>query len=103
MHRGKPRWDLFLWGPAECVVRVFEFGAKKRAPWDFRKLPERRLTYFTKALRHMLADVRGERLDPESGLPHVAHAVADLLIWLDSYVEEGQCGEKKWSELQHRD
>lgn len=32
------------------------------------------------ALRHILADLRGEEIDPESGLPHLDHASTDLMF-----------------------
>lgn len=38
-------------------------------------------------LRHIYADLRGEKLDPESGLPHIAHAGANVCFLLHHYVQ----------------
>ena len=65
------------------VARVFAYGSAKYAPdnwrtfqWDAASDRE----YWSAFLRHLLADSRGEKNDPESGLPHLAHAVCCLLI-----------------------
>lgn len=68
----------------EQVAGVFAYGAKKYArenwktfAWDDSARDE----YFGAICRHVLADARGERIDPESGLPHLAHAACGCLIW----------------------
>lgn len=35
---------------------------------------------YSAALRHIVADLEGERMDPESGHPHLAHAIASLAM-----------------------
>jgi hypothetical protein len=68
----------------EDVARVFAYGAAKYArdnwrtfAWDDRARDE----YYGAICRHLDADRRGERIDPESRLPHVAHAACGCLIW----------------------
>ncbi len=76
----KPRWDLLPVKGVALVVDVLTFGAKKYAPDGWRTVPEWRRRYYAAALRHMVAWWSGERHDPESGLPHLAHAGCCLLF-----------------------
>jgi flagellar motility protein MotE (MotC chaperone) len=67
------RFDLIPAGPLFTLARVFGRGAKKYAernwergyPWSWS---------FAALMRHAWAFWRGEELDQESGLPHLAHA-----------------------------
>ncbi len=79
----KPRWDLLPFAAAEAVVGVLTFGAQKYAPENWRFVPDARRRYFAAALRHLVAYWRGERSDPESGRPHLAHAACCLLFLLE--------------------
>ena len=80
---GKRQWSLLPWGPLRHVVDVFRHGADKYEVdnWKHRRTATD-VRYFDAALRHLLAWRDGERPDPESGLPHLAHAVCCLLIIL---------------------
>lgn len=79
---GKPSWRLFytFLQDVEQVVKVLEFGAKKYAPDNWKKVPEAQERYGEAARRHILASMLGEENDPESGLSHEAHAIASLLF-----------------------
>jgi hypothetical protein len=79
---GKLDWTLFPFDGAEEIVRVLEDGARKYARDNWRKVPEATTRYRAAALRHLIADARGERLDPETGRPHLAHAGCCLLFVL---------------------
>ena len=50
------------------------------------------------ALRHLAAFQRGEDLDPESGLPHLAHAMCNLrmLTLYSRTYKEGDDRPKEW-------
>lgn len=85
----KPRWDLLPWGPVEDIVRVLTLGARKYAPDNWQKVPEAPRRYLAALFRHIIARVRGERLDPETGLPHLAHAGCCLLFWAWHDTPEG--------------
>jgi hypothetical protein len=70
------------------IARVMGHGAEKygignwqTAAWDDRA----RLEYESAMLRHLYADAIGEPTDPDSGLPHKAHAAASAMIleWRD--------------------
>lgn len=56
----------------EGLTAVLEFGARKYAPNNWRQgFKYSRL--IAALLRHTFALMKGERIDPESGLPHIDH------------------------------
>lgn len=79
---GKPDWMLLPFGPVEEIVKVLTLGAKKYAPDNWQKVPEAERRYPAALLRHVVARLQGERFDPETGLPHLAHAGCCLLFWM---------------------
>ena len=79
----KTPWDLLPWGAAQAVVDVLEHGRKKYSADNWRKVPEPNRRYFAAMIRHLVAWRRGEKLDKESGLSHLAHAGACLLFLLE--------------------
>lgn len=63
----------------EGVGRVLQFGAKKYEAHNWRKgIPQARL--LGACLRHVFAYLRGEDLDPETGLSHLLHASCCLMF-----------------------
>ena len=82
----KPRWDLLPMEEVEEVVKVLTFGAKKYSDDNWMLVKPFRKRYFAALMRHIVDRYfRGERLDPQSGLPHLAHAGCNLffLMWHD--------------------
>lgn len=77
---GRDPWELLPWGPTRDVVRVLAHGQRKYSAWNWVHVPHPRRRYFAAAMRHLVAWWGGERLDPESGLPHLAHASCNLLF-----------------------
>ena len=78
---GKVDWGLVPFEALEGMVRVLEFGAKKYAEGNWAEnggLGKRRL--LNSLCRHVFAYMKGEDLDPESGLPHTSHAQCNLLF-----------------------
>lgn len=82
---GKLRLSLLPWRAVGQIVQVLEFGAAKYEPNNWKHVPNARQRYFDAAMRHLLAWWDGERLDTESGLPHLAHAGCCILflLWAD--------------------
>jgi ribosomal protein L32 len=81
----KPRWDLLPLDLIEPVVRVLTMGAKKYADDNWKIVPDARKRYFSALMRHLTAWQSGEKVDPESGESHIAHAICNLIFleWLD--------------------
>jgi hypothetical protein len=65
--------------PLEEIALAFTYGAQKYEPDNYRRGTNWR-RYLGAALRHTLAFARGEDADPETGLSHLAHAAACLMI-----------------------
>jgi len=79
--QGKPRMELLPAESLEEIAKVFAFGAVKYGDWNWRGGIE--ISRLSGAvLRHIFAFLRGETNDPESNLPHVAHAGAGILMIL---------------------
>ncbi len=58
----------------ESFARVAEFGAKKYDAWNWTK-GIARVQLCCSLLRHTFKYIRGEDVDPDSGLNHVDHIV----------------------------
>jgi hypothetical protein len=74
---GKADFSLIPLCTLEDEAKVWEYGKKKYAAWNWAKGMDWSIP-FACAMRHMAAWQRGEELDPESGLPHLAHAMCNL-------------------------
>lgn len=84
---GKLDWTLLPFDSVKDILRVLEFGAKKYTRDNWQKVPDAKRRYTAAALRHVTAYAAGETLDPESGLPHLAHAGCCLLFlaWFEKH------------------
>jgi hypothetical protein len=85
LDEGKPRVDLIpVWSLLE-IGRVMEYGVHKYGEHNWSKHAGR--WAWTKligsALRHIFSWMRREDFDEESGLPHLAHAIVNLMMLLD--------------------
>jgi hypothetical protein len=80
----------------DCA-RVFDYGRRKYTEWNWAKGMAWSIPLAC-AVRHLLAILRGEEKDPESGLPHRGH-VACNLVMLAQYEQtyrEGDDRPIKW-------
>lgn len=80
---GKPQLAFLPFAQLETIARVFDYGASKYARDNWKKGTFAR--YASACLRHLFDRLKGNKLDPESGLPHLAHAAACILMlmWFD--------------------
>lgn len=82
MSQRKTRFDLVPFEAVAQIADVLEFGADKYeannwcrgAHWS---------RYFSALCRHVFAWWRGEDLDPETGISHLAHAGCCLLFLME--------------------
>ncbi|MGE3279700.1 MAG: dATP/dGTP diphosphohydrolase domain-containing protein [Alphaproteobacteria bacterium] len=63
---------------------ALEEGARKYGPYNWRDRAVEAMTYVHAAERHLRAWVDGENTDPDSGFPHLGHALACLSILADA-------------------
>lgn len=78
---GKHRYDLLPPDALEYMVDVFTYGARKYEDRNWEKgMKWGRV--FGATMRHLWAFWRGQDIDPESGLHHIAHAAANCLFLL---------------------
>lgn len=73
--------------PAALVYLALGFreGARKYGAFNWRKTKVESMTYVGAALRHIMAYLDGEYIDPESGNPHLAHAMCCMAIAADAH------------------
>jgi hypothetical protein len=83
----KRDYSLVPWGALDEVVKVLEAGAEKYTPDNWRRGTVW-TRYWSASMRHITAWIRGESVDQETGLSHLAHAVC-CLLFLISYEMEG--------------
>ena len=77
---GKPRLDLLPWGAVVACAETLTYGAQKYGEDNWSRVPNGPARYLAASLRHVIAFARGEWLDTESGLPHLAHALTSLMF-----------------------
>ena len=78
----KLRWELLPLPLVEDIVKVYTFGAKKYAPNSWQNLDDGYNRYKAALFRHIVAYEKGETLDKESNLPHLAHAAWNAIAML---------------------
>lgn len=74
----------------QALIEVATFGAKKYSRSGFLSVPDAHKRYMDALMRHLLAYGSGEEMDPESGMPHMWHALwnAAALVELKRREEE---------------
>jgi hypothetical protein len=83
---GKRDYSLLPWAAVDEIVKVLEHGAEKYTADNWRR-GTAWSRYWSASMRHILAWWRGEAVDEETGLSHLAHA-ACCLLFLISYEAE---------------
>jgi hypothetical protein len=77
---GKLEYGLLPPLALEETVKVLTFGAQKYERDNWKKVPDSKRRYFDAMERHIWAYKRGEQMDPESGIHHLAHAMCCLMF-----------------------
>ena len=74
----------------EPIAQIFGFGASKYGINNWRQDGENTewSRTYSSIQRHLHAFWSGEDKDPESGMPHIAHAITQLMI-LMVHIEDG--------------
>ena len=77
---GKLEYGLLPPHALEETVKVLTFGAQKYERNNWIHVDDGIRRYFDALQRHVWAWKRGEQIDPESGLHHLAHAMCCLMF-----------------------
>lgn len=77
---GKPQYGLLPPLALRATVDVLTFGAEKYEPDNWKYVPDSPRRYFDAMQRHLWAYKEGEKIDPESGMHHLAHAMCCLMF-----------------------
>jgi hypothetical protein len=85
----KIRMDLLPFDSLEEIAKVLTFGARKYSDNNWMIVPEAEKRYQAAMLRHISSHKKGEMLDRESGLSHLAHAGCCLLFLLHFQAKGG--------------
>lgn len=59
-------------------------GADKYGPYNWREKKVQSMIYLEACMRHLLSFQDGEENAVDSGIPHLGHAIACLLILIDA-------------------
>lgn len=90
---GKIRMDLLDPYAIESLAAVLTFGATKYAAHNWRGgISYSRIT--AALLRHVFAFLRGEDKDPETNLPHIAHAMCCCMFILGLSQTKPECDDR---------
>ena len=76
----KLRYDLIDFQGIEQMVSVLTMGALKYGPDNWKNVEDER--YVAAMLRHLFAHQLGETIDRESGQPHLAHVMCNVMFLL---------------------
>lgn len=85
-NKDKVQWNLLPWESTEEVVKVLMHGnnrpGRKANDWESKGV-EYTEECFSAALRHLTAWKKGNKLDKDSELHSLAHAIARLYIIME--------------------
>ena len=100
LDNDKPKMDLMSAVALEELSKVLTFGSKKYASWNWAKgLKYSRI--LAAILRHTLAYMRGQTIDPETGLSHMAAVMCNamFLVHFEKFRPEFDDREKEAYEI----
>lgn len=80
---GKERYDLLPPEALHDIAKVLTYGAAKYAPNNWKLVDDPESRYFAAVQRHLWAWQRGEKLDPETNVSHLAHAACSIMFLLE--------------------
>lgn len=83
---GTNKLPLHLWPVTASTLGSLALleGALKYGRTNWRESGVRASIYYDAAVRHLSKWFEGEEQDPDSGLPHLAHALASIAIVVDA-------------------
>lgn len=86
-NQGKLKWSLIHYKSLEPMIRVLEYGAKKYEPWNWQKGLNKK-EILESMMRHLIALMDGQEVDPESQQLHAAHVMCNSMFWIYFHQKE---------------
>lgn len=77
---GKTMYSLIEPAFSEDLAKVLTMGAQKYGPENWKFIDNAIPRYYDALMRHLEAWRQNEEIDEESGLPHLAHAAANIMF-----------------------
>lgn len=96
--QGKLRWDLLPLNLIEKIVEIYTFGAEKYGPNTWQNLEDGYNRYKAAMFRHLMEFEKGNVIDDESGMEHLAHMVWNGIAMLHASENEW-CYESTYSKI----
>lgn len=90
----KPSISCIPCAPLFELGAALQSGGLKYGAHNWRAIGVRASVYYNAAMRHIMSWWEGEDSDPESQMPHLAHAAACLFILRDSELKENMTDDR---------
>lgn len=100
---GKPDYTLLPLDALEQVVEVLTFGAAKYDRDNWKKVDKLHQRYSAAAMRHIVAYMKQEDIDEESGHNHLAHAICCLMFMLQDDVDNNNIDDDIYSQQEYHE
>lgn len=78
--KDKLRWDLLPIDMIEKVVEVLTLGSVKYGDNNWQLVANGNERYYAAIMRHLVEWRKGNRLDNESGIDHMAHVICNAIF-----------------------
>lgn len=91
LDEGKPRVGLVLREVPHAIEKlgtVLGFGAEKYSVGNWKKLEDIEGRFLDSLMRHLVSYHKGQKVDPESGESHLAHAFFNIAILLEQELRD---------------
>ncbi len=92
----KIMWDLLPYEAIEKIAEVLTYGCSKHLESGWKSTPDFNNRYLAAMMRHMAAWRRGEDIDSESKLSHLAHMATNALFLLWKETCSRELKQKDW-------
>lgn len=76
--KGKEKLRLLPRKALVASAKVREYGIEKYKGDNYHKVPA--IEFIDASLRHIYKHLEGQKIDEESGLPHLDHALCSLML-----------------------
>jgi len=86
--KDKTRFDLLSLNAERAVAEVLTHGARKYGARNWNLVDNHVDRYIGAARRHLNAYMSGEKIDPESNIHHLAHAICSFMFILEKDLTE---------------